>query len=460
MAQFSTSISPDEIMGVLSQAEVNTLASVGSKNLHETLRRCSLAVLNCGSEVDNSKAVFQQFKDFDIHIHRRSRGIRLELVNAPGSAFVDGEIIRGIKEHLFAVIRDIVYVYNELHNASMDLDDSSEVTNAVFYILRNANVLKPGLDPNIVVCWGGHAINLTEYTYTSEVGHELGLRKLDICTGCGPGAMKGPMKGATIAHAKQRHRSGRYMGFTEPGIIAAESPNPIVNQLVIFPDIEKRLEGFVRTGHAFIVFPGGAGTAEEVLYLLGILLHPNNARIPFPFIFTGPKESADYFRSLDAFIGETLGPRAQKKYKIIIDDPKKVAAKVVSGLAKVRNYRRKKSDAFHYNWKLHIDSDFQHPFIPNHENMAALSINSEQPTHALAANLRKAFSGIVSGNIKDEGIRAIENHGPFIINGEKRIMLALDNLLEKFVAQGRMKLAKEDYTPCYQIKEWCSQDKG
>ena len=54
--------------------------------------------------------------------------------------------------------------------------------------------------------------------------------------------MKGPMKGATIAHAKQRIHGGRYLGLTEPGIIAAEAPNPIVNELVILPDIEKRLE--------------------------------------------------------------------------------------------------------------------------------------------------------------------------------------------------------------------------
>ena len=45
--------------------------------------------------------------------------------------------------------------------------------------------------------------------YRSEaVGYELGLRGMDICTGCGPGAMKGPMKGATIAHAKQRIGNG------------------------------------------------------------------------------------------------------------------------------------------------------------------------------------------------------------------------------------------------------------
>ena len=56
------------------------------------------------------------------------------------------------------------------------------------------------------------------------------------------------MKGATIGHAKQRLSGGRYLGFTEPGIIAAESPNAIVNNLVILPDIEKRLEAFVRAG--------------------------------------------------------------------------------------------------------------------------------------------------------------------------------------------------------------------
>ena len=105
--------------------------------------------------------------------------------------------------------------------------------------------------------------------------------------------MKGPMKGATIGHAKQRISAGQYLGVSEPGIIAAESPNPIVNDLVILPDIEKRLEAFVRTGHGIVVFPGGVGTAEEILFILGVLLHPDNQDIPFPLIMTGPAESAD-----------------------------------------------------------------------------------------------------------------------------------------------------------------------
>ena len=98
-----------------------------------------------------------------------------------------------------------------------DLEDTHGITHAVFDILRNARMLKPNVEPNLAVCWGGHSIGRDEYLYTKQVGYELGLRGLDICTGCGPGAMKGPMKGATIGHAKQRIHNGRYVGLTEPG---------------------------------------------------------------------------------------------------------------------------------------------------------------------------------------------------------------------------------------------------
>ena len=136
------------------------------------------------------------------------------------------------------------------------------------------------------------------------------------------------MKGATIGHAKQHFDNRRYIGLTEPGIIAAESPNPIVNELVILPDIEKRLEAFVRIAHSGIVFPGGVGTAEEILYLLGILLHPANANHPMPLIFAASEDSREYFETIDKFIGETLGPQAQSLYQIVTGDAQKVARRV------------------------------------------------------------------------------------------------------------------------------------
>jgi predicted Rossmann-fold nucleotide-binding protein len=311
--------------------------------------------------------------------------------------------------------------------------------------------LHPHLNPNLVVCWGGHSISRVEYDYSKDIGYAIGLRGMDVCTGCGPGAMKGPMKGATIGHAKQRIPTGRYLGFSEPGIIAAEAPNPIVNDLVILPDIEKRLEAFVRTGHGIVVFPGGVGTAEEILYILGILLHPENEGIPFPLIFTGPASSADYFRQIDHFINITLGPQAQKLYKIIIDNPTLVAQEMQAGIMKVREFRKNMGDAYYFNWALKIDHAFQQPFFPTHENMRNLSLHKNQERHLLAANLRRAFSGVVAGNVKEHGIRAIEANGLFEIHGDINIMEPMDALLAAFVAQGRMKLPGKAYKPCYRI---------
>ncbi|MGD8841389.1 MAG: nucleotide 5'-monophosphate nucleosidase PpnN, partial [Gammaproteobacteria bacterium] len=435
--------------------EVNQLKQGNSDDtLYDTFRRCALAVLNVDSQTDNAREVLDQHRDFDIRVIQQERGLKLEIENAPDSAFVDGRVITGIQEQLFAVLRDVSYVKNKIDsNRIFDYSTSEGITNIVFHILRNARVLIPEVEPNLVVCWGGHSISRNEYDYCKEIGYQLGLRGLNVCTGCGPGAMKGPMKGAAIGHSKQRIREGRYVGLTEPGIIAAESPNPIVNELVILPDIEKRLEAFVRAGHAFVVFPGGVGTTEEILFLLGILLNPENRHIPFPLILSGPESSREYFRQIDDFIKLTLGRAAQEHYNIIIDDPVKLAREISAGLESVRNFRREHADAYYFNWILKVDHQFQQTFVPSHENVAALELDRDREPHLLAADLRRAFSAIVAGNVKDDGIRRIEEQGPFCISGESEIMRALDQLLHAFVEQGRMKVPGKTYTPCYYLEK-------
>lgn len=450
--RISARINPEVGMDVLSKAEVRRLMEATTGSLYQLFRQCALAVLTTGSESDSARAVLARHPDFDVRVVQQDRGVKLDLINAPAGAFVDGEIIRGIRHLLFAVLRDILYVENEIKTRA-NMGESEGITNAVFDILRNAGILRAAREPNLVVCWGGHSIGRTEYEYTKKVGYELGLRGLDICTGCGPGAMKGPMKGATIAHAKQRFTDTRYIGITEPGIIAAESPNPIVNHLVIMPDIEKRLEAFVRVGHAIIVFPGGVGTAEEILYLLGILLHPDNANSPYPVVFTGPKQSAAYFQQIDAFLRLVLGDDAASRYRIIVDNPREVAQYLRQQMAVVTEHRIDTKDAFFYNWTLKIPDAFQYRFAPTQEAMAKLELHRDRPVHELAADLRRAFSGIVAGNVKEEGIRAIEAHGPYEISGEPAIMSAMDALLRAFVEQHRMKLpGGEAYKPCYRIK--------
>jgi hypothetical protein len=445
-------VSPKNLLNTLTKKEVNRLLNTSQGDLHEIFRKCALAVLNCGSYVDDSKELLNRYPLFDIEVIKEERGIKLALKNAPAIAFVGNKMIMGINEHLFAVLRDIVYVSNEINNnPRFDLESSAGITDAVFHILRNAHILSKTSDPNMVVCWGGHSITREEYDYTKEVGYQIGLRDLDVCTGCGPGAMKGPMKGATIGHAKQRILDGQYLGITEPGIIAAESPNPIVNNLVIMPDVEKRLEAFVRTAHGIIIFPGGVGTAEEILYILSILLHPDNASMPYPIILTGPECSKKYFEQINQFIADTLGIAAQKRYKIIIDNPSRVADKMLSRVKQVHKFRHKQDDASYFNWLLKISLSLQTPFEPTHENMRQLKLDTKQEPHVLAANLRRAFSGIVAGNLKEDGISAIEQYGNFEIQGSKKIMDSIDALLTSFVEQHRMKLPGSIYVPCYQI---------
>jgi pyrimidine/purine-5'-nucleotide nucleosidase len=436
----------------LSQAEIEKLLDSGRGGLYALFRKCALAVLNSGADTDDAKAVFDRYRDFDIRIVRHAWGIKLEVHNAPGAAFVDGQMIRGIKEHLFAVLRDVVFIANEIMaGGRFDPANSADITNAVFHVLRNSRVLDYKARPNLVVCWGGHSIGSEEYKYSKRVGYEMGLRGLDVCTGCGPGAMKGPMKGATIGHAKQRVEHGRYVGITEPGIIAAEPPNPIVNQLVIMPDIEKRLEAFVRFAHGIVVFPGGAGTAEEILYLLGILLDPANQDQPLPVVLTGPRASAAYFEQISRFISGTLGEAAARRLTVIIDDPAEVGRRMVRGIEAVREFRRQRSDSYNFNWLLSIQPEFQQPFEVTHESMRALALDRGQPVHQLAANLRRAFSGIVTGNVKEHGIKAIEQRGPYELAGDRGIMQLLDELLAAFVAQRRMKLPGTTYRPVYRL---------
>nr|WP_297347940.1 nucleotide 5'-monophosphate nucleosidase PpnN [uncultured Glaciecola sp.] len=446
-------LNPVGWMSQLSQLEVSLLQQSTKSDLYGIFRKCCLAVLNSGVEEDDYHKLFSPYGDFDVHLVRRERGVKIELINPPKVAFVDGKLITGVHEHLFAVLRDMLYMGAKHGTNFEQLIDAptSLTTHIVFDMLRHANAISQDLDVNMVLCWGGHSIREEEYQYTKSVGYELGLRGFNICTGCGPGAMKGPMKGATIGHAKQRNKKGRYLGISEPSIIAAEPPNAIVNELIIMPDIEKRLEAFVRISHCIVIFPGGAGTAEELLYLLGLLMDEKNKDHKIPLILTGPENSKAYFEAIDQFIGATLGAEAQAKYTIIVGDAAKVAIFMSKQKAVVERHRRDTGDSLNFNWTLQISEDFQTPFMPTHKNMGELNLSLDQPTSSLAATLRKCFSGIVAGNVKVEGIQEIKKHGPFELTGDIELMQKMDVLLKSFVEQGRMKLPGSKYEPCYRI---------
>lgn len=443
----------------LSPLEMASLVEVAAgQELHSLLGRCVLAVLYSGEESDDVKTLMSQYQGFELELTGTPRGIEVHLSQVPDVAFVhydsqDGELkhkmVEGLRQHIFSVIRDLAFINSEMaRSGKFDLSTSVGITDAVYLILRNAGVFGKTGRHKIITCWGGHAIADDEFHYSLMVGNKCGLRFMDIITGCGPGAMRGPMEGATIGHAKQRLAGGRYIGITEPGIIASEAPNPIVNPLVIMPDIEKRLEAFVRMGQGIIVFPGGVGTLEEICYILGILTHPQNQGLPFPLILTGPKGSEPYWQAVDEFFNHALGKTAAGLYQIIIDDTDLVAREMNRGLLQVKVHRDKHRDSYFFNTCLHIPFELQQPFPADHDLVRAQSLDADLSQAELALRLRRVFSTIVSGNVRPEGIKAVEDKGPFIITGDKRLLSELDRLLDSMAGQGRMKQIGQ-YRACY-----------
>lgn len=444
-------IEPNKNMAFLSQQEIEMLKNNKDTLIYKLFRDCSLAVLSCEDENDDPEHLINAYKDYEIEIIQMNSGIKLNLINPPETPFSNGKLIEGVKDSLFSVLRDILYIHTKIDNKKMGFETQKETTNSIFKILRNAEILNNETD--LIICWGGHSIKRNEYEYTKRVGYQLGLLNFDIGTGCGLGAMKGPMKGAAIAHAKTRKKDARYIGISEPGIIASEAPNPIVNKLVILPDIEKRLEAFVRLGHGIVIFPGGAGTAEEIIYLIGILMNPKNKNIKLPVILTGEEDNKEYINKIDSFICKTLGEEAKKYYKICFNEFE-VAKIMNEEIKEVKSSRIKNDEAFYYNWGIEIERSYQIPFPIEQKAISEMKISFDIPKHELACNLRRLFSVIVAGNIKPEGIKYIRENGPFIINGDPKILKLLDDLLNDFINQGRMKLPNDKkYEPCYIIKK-------
>ncbi|MGQ7171978.1 pyrimidine/purine nucleotide monophosphate nucleosidase domain-containing protein, partial [Escherichia sp. R-CC3] len=94
---------------------------------------------------------------------------------------------------------------------------------------------------------------------------------------------------------------------------------------------------------------------------------------------------------------DLLGENARRHYRIIIDDAAEVARQMKKSMPLVKENRRDTGDAYSFNWSMRIAPDLQMPFEPSHENMANLKLYPDQPVEVLAADLRRAFSGIVAG---------------------------------------------------------------
>ena len=103
-------IRPYGTLDFLTQREISELSGPDEGPLKKLFHRCALAVLNTGEETDSSLEVMERFREFEIRVIQETRGIKLELKNAPQSAFVDGKLMYSIRDNILSVLRDIVYI--------------------------------------------------------------------------------------------------------------------------------------------------------------------------------------------------------------------------------------------------------------------------------------------------------------------------------------------------------------
>ena len=140
------------------------------------------------------------------------------------------------------------------------------------------------------------------------------------------------------------------------------------------------------------------------------------------------------------------------KTPIMIANVKAVAKKVKDNNDTVLDHRTITHDSYCFNWDLFIPHQLQIAHPITHEFMHSLDLSRDQEPWQLACNLRSAFSGIVTGNVKENGIKAVAAHGPFKLHGEKEIIDSLGQLLESYIKQGRVLLSQKEYKPCYVLE--------
>jgi uncharacterized protein (TIGR00730 family) len=105
------------------------------------------------------------------------------------------------------------------------------------------------------------------YEEVKKLSNELARMGVDIVTGGGPGLMEAANSGAVEGQAESHARSFG-LAIHLPN---EEGANPFVNKVFRHRTFFSRLHHFVRLSSAFIVFPGGIGTALELFMVWQLL---------------------------------------------------------------------------------------------------------------------------------------------------------------------------------------------
>ncbi len=163
------------------------------------------------------------------------------------------------------------------------------------------------------------------YQLAMETARRLGKQNFAIMTGAGPGIMEAANQGAREAGVLS---IGLNIELPTPDYPFAQGPNRYIDRLVNFRFFFVRKTMLVKYSSAFLFFPGGFGTLDELFEALTLV---QTGRIhDIPVILVGRNYWGELLRWLtDVVAHEEKVSRADLERFYISDDPDEVVDIVV-----------------------------------------------------------------------------------------------------------------------------------
>jgi uncharacterized protein (TIGR00730 family) len=159
-----------------------------------------------------------------------------------------------------------------------------------------------------------------QYLAAVETARLLGEKGFSIITGAGPGIMEAANKGAKLANAPS-YGCNIELPFEQGN-------NPYVDTLVAFRYFAVRKMMFIKYSSAFIIFPGGFGTFDELFEALTLIQTGKISQ--FPVVLFGTHYWAGLVRWIQSrVLAERKISPGDMDLMVVTDDPKE-AARVVA----------------------------------------------------------------------------------------------------------------------------------
>jgi uncharacterized protein (TIGR00730 family) len=159
------------------------------------------------------------------------------------------------------------------------------------------------------------------YQAAQETARLLAVAGYDIITGAGPGVMEAANKGAKLG-------GGRSIGCNIE-LPFEQGTNPYVDTVVNFRYFFVRKTMFVKYSNAYIIFPGGFGTLDELFEALTLI---QTGKInQFPVVLFGRHYWAGLVRWLTArALGERKISPGDMDLVLLTDDPQEATDAIIA----------------------------------------------------------------------------------------------------------------------------------